>query len=1436
MIRCPNKNDPKWKTLVEALGEDRAYQAYFRHPIDSGIPDIEVAKANIAKPSATGIRNAVIDEERKQRGLEPIGPAAKREWGTVWSEAGREIDKNPLAHDAITTKLANDPSHVLTDKEVAILTYRKNELANQYEKSALEFERLTREGTPEEIEAARNDVKSQEQVLAKFENTVRAAGTEQGRSLAARKMLVERDGTLASVIADATVAKGSALTDAERAKFTGLFKDMEEAKQARASLDERRAVEAADRAHAAMLNETVKKSSHFQSESVKKSLSNLSDKWKKWASEAAGTTGSGPAALLSESAFELYSAAFDAALELSKAGIKTARDFSVVTGIPFNRLLEQAWEDARKGKKRSNREEVQAPTKEDAAKPVEPATPEEKRQATVDKIKSKKQDGATPYELRSMIQKLARHEIELGVRERQKVVDNVHNTLIELGIDITPQKTRDAISGYGDFKELSKDETSRELRRVKGELQQVAKIEDMQGGQAPKKTGIQRREIGDEERRLIKEVNELKKKGGYVVEDPEKALKTALDTTKTRLRNQISDLEDQIETGVKHSREKTLGPTDTEIENLKKRRDELKAKFDEVFGDQEAEANKALQESIDEYQRKLAAGEFEPAEKTPQKGSAELIAKRDAAKKAFEDAKKSDPKNQQRAIEEAENAAQELNDELARKINEGEVESKKSGTGKTSSKLEALRAENKQLQNIIGKLRREPTKLSPDEIAIKRAISSVERSITDYERRIKTRDFNTSTKPGPTNARLDALRSKRDALSAELEALKAADKGYQDAKANKALQASIAEYERKVKGGEFDTPTATPERGDKALIEKRDAARKAFQDAKASDPATKARKIQEAIDRAQAVNDDLTRRINEGELDAKKSKASDTSPELEALREENRQMQGILAKLRREKTRLTPEEVALKRYKAIRVARIAELEDRIATGRFEPKDKPLPVELDKEAQDLDIKRSRAELEFNKAKEAFRIANRTNAEKAHDIWHRWRRELLLSSPATFGKLTMAAAWRMAFNPLENAIGAGLSKVPGLSKVFDESRTQNFSLKAEAKAFTAAFTKGMKDAADVARTGVSDLDAQYGLKTPVPEEMRSFLGQLHGAIKAPVKRAAFERAMQIQAEYYLDKGVDITDPMTQLSMGVEAYKTAEKDIFMQDNRLVSAYKAGLATLRAKTKPGEGIAGKAVAEAVQDLLPIVRIPANIVGEAVGEYILGLPRGAFNALQSLSKELKPAEADAVARQLKKGVLGTSLLLLGYYLADKIGGSYIQGDKSKDHPNFGDVKIGNFTIPKRLLHNPAIDALMMGATIRHAADMTIKGEKQGLSSGAVAGMVGLAEDLPFVGEAMRVGDLKTPSGRQRWMDEQIKSHLVPAGSDALAKLFDKEPEPDRSMLMNMLFGDTVPRKPDGVIQTIESGIPGLRNTLPVNKKTEALMKQRARSGEGNEP
>ena len=171
-----------------------------------------------------------------------------------------------------------------------------------------------------------------------------------------------------------------------------------------------------------------------------------------------------------------------------------------------------------------------------------------------------------------------------------------------------------------------------ELRRIKGELQQEAKLRDMQRGEAPKKTGQERREPSDEERRLIKQVNEAKKKGGYEVVDPEKALKTALETTKTRLRNQIADLDDQISKRTRHVRTKIPGPTDAEIEELKTIRDALKKEFDEVFGKREMTdeerlkaATESVEKSIAEYERRIKEGEITKPGK-PKVSSPELEA------------------------------------------------------------------------------------------------------------------------------------------------------------------------------------------------------------------------------------------------------------------------------------------------------------------------------------------------------------------------------------------------------------------------------------------------------------------------------------------------------------------------------------------------------------------------------------------------------------------------------------------------------------------------------------------------------------------------------------------------------------------------------------------------------------------------------------------
>src|SRR5208283_460425 len=78
-------------------------------------------------------------------------------------------------------------------------------------------------------------------------------------------------------------------------------------------------------------------------------------------------------------------------------------------------------------------------------------------------------------------------------------------------------------------------------------------------------------------------VNEAKRRFGVVVTDPARQLKSALDTVKTRLRNQIADLEYQISTRQKIVKVKTPTATDPEAALLLARRDSLKRNFDSIF-------------------------------------------------------------------------------------------------------------------------------------------------------------------------------------------------------------------------------------------------------------------------------------------------------------------------------------------------------------------------------------------------------------------------------------------------------------------------------------------------------------------------------------------------------------------------------------------------------------------------------------------------------------------------------------------------------------------------------------------------------------------------------------------------------------------------------------------------------------------------------------
>jgi len=230
---------------------------------------------------------------------------------------------------------------------------------------------------------------------------------------------------------------------------------------------------------------------------------------------------------------------------------------------------------------------------------------------------------------------------------RNNLVKEVHSIFKESYPDITYREVSDLISGYGKYKRLDQDRVKQILRDIKGQLQQVSKLEDMQQGQAPLKTGMERRKVSDEERRLIKLVEDAKKKYNIKTTNPETQLKNALESYKTKLRNQIKDLEKQIKERKKTIKNKTPLSLDEEAVDLMTRKTELMIAFNTIFGKQGLSmeqrirmAERSLDKAITIYEEKIKSGDISPINKKKDPVSTakieKLRTKRDVLKKQLQ--------------------------------------------------------------------------------------------------------------------------------------------------------------------------------------------------------------------------------------------------------------------------------------------------------------------------------------------------------------------------------------------------------------------------------------------------------------------------------------------------------------------------------------------------------------------------------------------------------------------------------------------------------------------------------------------------------------------------------------------------------------------------------------------------------------------------------
>ena len=361
-------------------------------------------------------------------------------------------------------------------------------------------------------------------------------------------------------------------------------------------------------------------------------------------------------------------------------------------------------------------------------------------------------------------------------------------------------------------------------------------------------------------------------------------------------------------------------------------------------------------------------------------------------------------------------------------------------------------------------------------------------------------------------------------------------------------------------------------------------------------------------------------------------------------------------------------------------------------------------------------------------------------------------------------------------------------------------------------------------DVLKTGKGELDLLYGKNNGLPPDAMNFFGRLHGSFKTVPKRAEFYRSIIKRTEHAEKMGIDTSDPMVEAKIAAEAYVDATRAIFMNDNAMTTAYRI---LLRYAENKGKG--GQAAAATMKTLLPIVKVPANFVAESTSYAIGGAKALGKVIADGGTKNLTPEGADYVMRALKKQGIGAGLMAIGYLNADDIGGYYQQSDSRKP----GDLKPGDLVlfgvkVPHFMLHTPALECLQIGATLARTQRMYATKHKgdplAAAGAGALASTRGMVEQVPFLEQPVRsLEALRNPESATKYTGELAKSLIVPPDVQNIANYMDKQ-------------GDvTIPRKQDSITDYIQSGIPGAREALPVDRKKliKLRMEDRANKAKG---
>lgn len=512
----------------------------------------------------------------------------------------------------------------------------------------------------------------------------------------------------------------------------------------------------------------------------------------------------------------------------------------------------------------------------------------------------------------------------------------------------------------------------------------------------------------------------------------------------------------------------------------------------------------------------------------------------------------------------------------------------------------------------------------------------------------------------------------------------------------------------------------------------------------------------------------------------------------------------------------------LQAYKARKATEIEKGRAALAAGDLS-KPERAKLEMDPDAIKLRGEAEKIKRKIQLRRTELELKNRTPTEWTKDTLLEINRAGVLSRTAIMLKLTAIIGARAVTTPIRQGIGLGVSKLaPGFARGgrMENVDTVGGYVRSESKALTAMLTKGLPGAWDILR--MKDTPEQALLeKEHLPPGWLHYPSHIHAALHYPIQVADYVRRLSLINEQDLRAGVDLTEPVNQLHNMQEAWEYSKRQIFLQNNKLVTAYQTGLKVLQSPDKMGVvSPAAKLLALGLQAENPIVKVPANLA-EDVGEHVFGLldpaARFAFKGVGGF-KGLNYAETDIVLRHIKNGLLGSALVALGFFKYKQVGGFYQEGEKRKaSDAQPGEIKSGSTRVPAVALEDTAALALMAGATLHRTLDSVYRlndPKKKGIPAALLAVAVGVAEKNPYIRDASVLGKILDPRQREHAVAADIASKLIPGFVQEMAAEQDKK-TPYNPFEKPQSRAITAPDFSGALKQNLEKELPYLRKNLP---------------------